>query len=52
MRKYLYSETEGFVEKNNWLPNCWVNVECPTDDDFKFLREDRRGTPFFRTQLL
>lgn len=40
MRKYLYSETGGFVEKNNWLPNCWVNVECPTDDDFKFLRED------------
>ena len=38
MRKYLYCEA-GFVEKKNWLPGCWVNVECPTDDDFKFLTE-------------
>lgn len=38
MRKYLYCEA-GFIEKKNWLPGCWVNVECPTDDDFKFLTE-------------
>lgn len=38
MRKYLYSEN-GFVEKDEWQPNCWVNVECPDDDDFKFLIE-------------
>ena len=34
MRKYLYSEN-GFVEKPVWAPNCWVNVECPDDDDFR-----------------
>ena len=28
MRKYLYCEN-GFVEKPQWMPNCWVNVECP-----------------------
>lgn len=39
MRKYLYCET-GFVEKPNWIPNCWVNVECPDDDDFKFLTQE------------
>lgn len=39
MRKYLYCEA-GFVEKKNWLPGCWINVECPTDDDFKFLTEE------------
>ena len=33
MRKYLFCEA-GFIEKPNWLPNCWVNVECPTPDDF------------------
>mgnify|MGYP000396931435 CR=1 FL=1 len=21
-------------------PNCWVNVECPDNDDFKFLTEE------------
>lgn len=36
MRKFLYCEA-GFVEKDQWLPNCWVNVECPTADDIEFL---------------
>ncbi len=39
MRKYLYSEN-GFVEKPVWAPNCWVNVECPDDDDFRFLTQE------------
>ena len=38
MRKYLYSEN-GFVEKAEWKPNCWVNVECPDDSDFQFLTQ-------------
>ena len=36
MRTYLYCEA-GFVEKPQWLPNCWVNVVCPDNDDFEFL---------------
>lgn len=36
MRTYLYCEA-GFVEKTQWLPNSWVNVVCPNDDDFEFL---------------
>ena len=36
MRKYLYCEA-GFVEKAQWLPNSWVNVVCPNNDDFEFL---------------
>ena len=36
MRKYLFCEN-GFVEKPQWLPNCWVNVEQPTENDFDFL---------------
>lgn len=40
MRKYLYCESAGFVEKAEWQPNCWVNVECPEQDDFKFLTEE------------
>ena len=39
MRKYLYSEN-GFVEKAEWKPNCWVNVECPDDSDFQFLTQE------------
>ena len=50
MRKYLYCEA-GFVEKKNWLPGCWVNVECPTDDDFKFLTETLKVPTAFLHRL-
>ena len=36
MRTFLYCEA-GFVEKSQWLPNSWVNVECPTSDDIRYL---------------
>ncbi|MEG1838020.1 MAG: magnesium transporter CorA family protein [Bacteroidaceae bacterium] len=39
MRKYLYCEA-GFVEKLQWQPNCWVNVECPSQEDFDFLTQE------------
>ncbi len=40
MRKYLFCKsTTGFVEIDEWVPGCWVNVECPNEDDFNFLKE-------------
>lgn len=36
MRKYLYCEN-GFIERPQWRPGCWVNVECPDEEDFHFL---------------
>lgn len=39
MRRFLHNEN-GFVENNEWLPNCWVNGECPDEDDVKFLTDD------------
>ena len=39
MRTYLYSEA-GFIEKSQWMPNSWVNVECPDDNDFDFLTQE------------
>lgn len=38
MRKYYVSDN-GYVEKSDWKPECWINVECPDDDDYRFLRE-------------
>jgi len=37
MRTFLYCEASGYMEKDQWLPNSWVNVECPTPDDIQFL---------------
>ena len=35
-RTYLYYE-EKKKKKAQWLPNSWVNVVCPNNDDFEFL---------------
>lgn len=50
MRKYLYSGA-GFMEIPNWQPNCWVNVECPTDDDFRFLKEELKVPASFLNDI-
>lgn len=50
MRRYLYCEA-GFVEKTQWLPNCWVNVECPTNDDFNFLTKELKVPESFLNDI-
>lgn len=50
MRKYLYSEN-GFVEKPEWAPNCWINVECPDNDDFDFLTRQLKVPEAFLTDI-
>ena len=50
MRTYLYCEA-GFVEKSQWLPNSWVNVECPNNDDFKFLTEELKVPESFLSDI-
>jgi magnesium transporter len=37
MRKYLAAGATGFTDLPAWQSGCWVNVECPTDDDIDFL---------------
>ena len=50
MRTYLYCEA-GFVEKAQWLPNSWVNVECPDADDFKFLTQELKVPESFLNDI-
>ncbi|MCE2616930.1 MAG: magnesium transporter CorA family protein [Phocaeicola sp.] len=40
MRKFLNCEETGYREINQWKEGCWVDVEIPNDDDFKFMVED------------
>lgn len=50
MRTYLYCEA-GFVEKSQWLPNSWVNVECPDNDDFNFLTQELKVPESFLSDI-
>ncbi len=50
MRNYLFSEA-GFVEKPQWLPDCWVNVVCPDQDDFDFLTKELKVPESFLNDI-
>ncbi|MGV8829487.1 MAG: magnesium transporter CorA family protein [Breznakibacter sp.] len=36
----FYTYNKGYTPASEWTPNCWVNVECPTEDDRNFLLYD------------
>ncbi len=42
--KTYYKNFKGLVPCSVWEPNCWINVECPTDNDRTFLT-DELGIP-------
>lgn len=35
--KTYFNSSKGFLQCYNWEPNCWVNVECPTDAEKSYL---------------
>ncbi len=37
MISYLMNNNSGFTELENWKSNCWINVECPTNEEINFL---------------
>lgn len=43
MRTFLMGKV-GFVEKKEWEPNCWINVVSPSQEDLRYLI-DEKGIP-------
>lgn len=39
MLKFYSCETGGLVEKDEWMPHYWINVEAPDDQNKAFMRE-------------
>lgn len=37
MISYLMNNNSGFTELENWESKCWINVECPTNEEINFL---------------
>ena len=38
MRTY-WNTTNGLNQINQWEPNCWIQLTCPTEEDQRFLEE-------------
>lgn len=37
MRRFFISE-DGYIERERWEPECWINIEAPNEEDLVFLR--------------
>jgi magnesium transporter len=38
--KAFYKNNNGLIESTEWTPNCWINIECPTVEEKKYLLEE------------
>lgn len=36
----FYKNNDGLIEVETWTPNCWINVECPTKSEKKYLLDE------------
>jgi len=36
----FYKNNDGLIEVEAWTPNCWINVECPTKSEKKYLLDE------------
>jgi len=50
MRTFLYCE-KGFVEKPQWQPNSWINIECPDTSDLAFLTQELKVPESFLNDI-
>lgn len=38
--KTFYKNNDGLIEVDAWTPNCWINIECPTETEKKYLLDE------------
>ena len=36
----FYKNNNGLIATADWTPNCWINIECPTEAEKKYLLEE------------
>lgn len=36
----FYKNNNGLMAVEKWLPNCWINIECPSQDEKRYLLEE------------
>lgn len=40
--KAFYKNNNGLIEIKEWTPNCWINIESPSETEKKYLLEELR----------
>ena len=49
--KTYWNYSEGLTLLNEWQPNCWIQVTCPTDEDRQYLESEYKIPDYFLTDI-
>lgn len=50
MRTY-WNTNNGLKQIGQWVPNCWIQVTCPTEDDQRLLEEEFKIPDYFLSDI-
>ena len=49
--KTFWNTQGGLSQLNEWQPNCWIQVTCPTEEDQQFLEEEYKIPDYFLSDI-
>lgn len=49
--KTYWNYSGGLTLLNEWKPNCWIQVTCPTDEDRQYLESEFKIPDYFLTDI-
>ena len=49
--KTFWNIDKNLTALNEWQPNCWVQVTCPTDEDQRLLEEEFKIPDYFLSDI-
>ena len=49
--KTYWNTQGGLSQLNEWQPNCWIQVTCPTDEDQQMLEEEYQIPDYFLSDI-
>ena len=49
--KTFWNTQGGLTQLNEWQPNCWIQVTCPTEEDQQLLEEEYKIPDYFLSDI-
>ena len=49
--KTYWNYNEGLTQLQEWQPNCWIQVTCPTEEDQQMLEEEYKIPDYFLSDI-
>lgn len=49
--KAFYKNNNGLIEIKEWTPNCWINIESPSETEKKYLLEELKVPEAFYNDI-